>query len=308
MPGGRLISDIELAHSDLDRASHLRSDEGFHGEQRGAAMAVIVRRGELAVRDGRLVQVPVAQLHVEADVSFLGLAPGGQANYAVRVSIHGDDDHPDIDHPDVSQGDVEWKTLREVGPSLGSVDAGLAVTAVALDHWRARTARCSRCGGPMVVTQGGWALHCADDDLLEFPRMDPAAIVLVIRADGRAALGRHVGWPIARYSTFAGFVEAGESAEAAAVREVFEETGLRIDPERLEYLGSQPWPFPRSLMLGFHAHTTDTEFRLDHQEIEDARWFSRDELRSALASEEIMLPPPLSISRRLVSRWLDAPE
>ena len=118
-------------------------------------------------------------------------------------------------------------------------------------------------------------------------------------------LGRHVDWEVGRFSTFAGFVEAGESAEAAVRREVREETGIRIgsDPDDLQYLGSQPWPFPCSLMLGYHAWTDHTQISVDRQEIAEAHWFTRDELRHAVEAGAVRLPPPVSVSRRLIERW-----
>ena len=291
MAGGQLIGDIMLAFPAIDRAAHLREAPDFHDAQRAHAMAVIVRDGEIAVRGDALALVPLADVEESDDLTFLGLADDGVPYYLLRNAA--------------LPGGVNQVSLREVGARLDDVHAGLAVMAVAIDRWRAQTQRCARCGDLLTVTHAGWALVCPSGGEQVFPRMDPAAIVLVIGADDRVALGRHVGWPEGRFSTFAGFVEAGESAEAAAVREVFEETGLRLERDRMEYLGSQPWPFPQSLMLGYHAHTSDSDLRPDVTEIAEARWFSRDELRAAIGAGEVTLPLGLSISRKLIERWLE---
>lgn len=291
MAGGQLIGDIMLAIPAIDRAAHLREAPDFHDATRAHALAIVVQQGEIAVHGDALAMVPLRDADENDDLTFLGLE-NGVPYYVIRNAP--------------LPNDAGWVNLREVGARLDELHAGLAVMAVAIDRWRDQTQRCAKCGDVLEVAQAGWSLRCPSGDDQFFPRMDPAAIVLVIGADDRVALGRHVGWPEGRFSTFAGFVEAGESAEAAAVREVFEETGLRIDRNRMEYLGSQPWPFPQSLMLGYHAHTTDTELRPDTTEIAEARWFSRDELRAAIAAGEVTLPLGLSISRKLIERWLEA--
>ena len=165
------------------------------------------------------------------------------------------------------------------------------------------------CGGALTVGNAGWSLRCDADNVDHFPRTDPAVIVLVRDDDDRALLGRHVNWPVGRMSTFAGFVEAGESAEAAVRRELEEETGVVIgpNPDDVLYLGSQPWPFPCSLMLGYHALTSQTEITVDGEEIAEAHWFSRAELLRACESRDVTLPPAVSISRKLIERWFGEP-
>jgi NAD+ diphosphatase len=180
-------------------------------------------------------------------------------------------------------------------------DAGLLGYARALISWRRRHRYCGTCGFKTESAKSGHVLVCANPDCRhgQFPRIDPAIIVLV--SDGeRALLGRQASWPSGRYSTIAGFVEPGESLEDAVAREVFEETGIRVDA--IEYQSSQPWPFPSSLMLGFNAHALTTEVRLQDQELEDARWFTRADV----ASNGAMLPPRQSISFRLIEQWFDA--
>ena len=151
--------------------------------------------------------------------------------------------------------------------------------------------------------------RCPEDGSEHFPRHDAAVIVLVRDDDDRALLGRRADWPERRYSTLAGFVEAGESAEMAVLREMAEEAGVRIDPDGLDYLGSQPWPFPASLMLGYHASVAaDSPPALaDGDEISEVHWFTRDELAAGCAAGAVRLPGAVSIARRLIERWYGAP-
>jgi NAD+ diphosphatase len=192
--------------------------------------------------------------------------------------------------------------LREAAALLNDRDAGLFTHAVALANWHATHTHCPRCGTPTVTVAAGHAQRCPADGSEHFPRVDPAVIMLVTDPDDRCLLARNRRWPERRVSILAGFVEPGESAEQAVAREVGEETGIIVD--RVRYVGSQPWPMPQSLMLGFRASAAgDLEIRVDDDEIAEAHWFSRDELRSALASREILLPPPVSIAHRLIESW-----
>lgn len=294
------LDELVLSRATLDRAALLRTDAAWMAAAlrdpnstvawvRGSAVAAYVDPVACA-----LFATPAATVDDRHPVSFLGLDSAGRARFAVHVPA----DHPG---PDGAQ----WVTLREVGHRLDATDAGIAVTATALDQWRSATRVCAACATGLQATQAGWALHCPSCRSDVFPRTDPAVIVLVRDPDDRALLGRNVAWPQGRMSTFAGFVEAGESAEAAARREVLEETGVVI--ERLEYLGSQPWPFPRSLMLGYHAWTTSTVTSPDAEEIAEVRWFAREELLAEAAAGRVLLPPSISISRRLIEAWLGGP-
>jgi NAD+ diphosphatase len=153
-----------------------------------------------------------------------------------------------------------------------------------------------------VSTQAGAERRCLADDTPHFPRTDPAVIVLVTDPHGRALLGHHRDWPTGRYSTLAGFVEPGESAEEAVVREVAEES--QIDITRTQYLGSQPWPFPSSLMLGFEARASDADPVPDGTELADVRWFSRDEFAQRVVAGDVVPPSEISIAHALIVRWL----
>jgi NAD+ diphosphatase len=191
--------------------------------------------------------------------------------------------------------------LREVGATLDDLESGLFVATIALANWHATHPRCPRCGSPTRLAQAGWSRHCDVDDTQHFPRTDPAVIVLLHDGGDNALLGRQPAWPQGRYSTIAGFVESGESAEHAVVREVREETGVEIDD--VIYRGSQPWPFPQSLMLGYEAKVVGGEVDNVDKELEDVRWFSRHELRTGNA----LLPPSASIAHWLITTWLDRP-
>lgn len=187
--------------------------------------------------------------------------------------------------------------LRPLASELPASEAGLVAYARALNLWHAGHRFCSRCGAPTVAVRAGHARRCEACDRLGFPRLDPAVIVLVHDGE-RALLGRQASWQPGRYSTIAGFVEPGESLEDAVRREVREEAGIAAHD--ITYHSSQPWPFPASLMLGFLARADMAPPVLHDGELEDARWFSREQLRSGA----VQLPPPEAISRQLIDSWL----
>ncbi len=197
--------------------------------------------------------------------------------------------------------DSRWVHARSLLPVLDGTTASLVAQAVGLEAWHAGHTHCPRCGERTIVDEAGHVRRCPADGSLHYPRTDPAIIVLVTDEVDRALLGRQQAWPAGRFSTLAGFVEPGESAEAAVAREVLEEAGVTLGDVR--YLASQPWPFPASLMLGFEADARNTEIRVDGSELAEARWFSRDELGAAIAAGDVLMPPGISISRRLIERW-----
>ncbi|MGY5882804.1 NAD(+) diphosphatase [Modestobacter lacusdianchii] len=193
-----------------------------------------------------------------------------------------------------------WAGLRELGADLDDLDAGLLVQAVGIIEWHERNRFSPITGAATTMARAGWVQHDPESDREVFPRTDPAVIMLVHDGGDRCVLGRQAVWPAGRFSILAGFVEPGESAEAAVAREVAEEVGLPVTDVR--YVSSQPWPFPQSLMLGFVARATSEELRIDHDEIEEARWFTRDELRSGTGPQA--LPPTVSIARHIIDRWV----
>jgi NAD+ diphosphatase len=196
--------------------------------------------------------------------------------------------------------DARFEELRPLAPLLDADEAGLLAYARALAYWRRRHHFCGACGAPCEPQRAGHSMRCTSAACgTEFyPRIDPAIIVLVTDGE-RALLGRQHSWPAGRYSTIAGFVEPGESLEDAVIREVHEETGVRVRESR--YHSSQPWPFPSSLMLGFMAVAEPGSVASGSSELEDARWFTREQIASGTPA----LPPSTSISYRLIENWFD---
>jgi NAD+ diphosphatase len=177
---------------------------------------------------------------------------------------------------------------------------------VAVANWHDTHTHCPVDGTPTVAGPGGHFTVCPKDGTEHFPRTDPAVIMLVTDPDDRCLLARNVAWPGRRVSILAGFVDPGESAEQAVIREVAEETQIKVTNVR--YVGSQPWPMPRSLMLGFRADAPAGQaIVVDREEIAEACWFSRDELVAAIKAREIALPPPVSIARQIIEQWYGAP-
>ncbi len=193
-----------------------------------------------------------------------------------------------------------FEDLRRAGGMLTPADAAILAYARGLMHWRTRTRFCSVCGASCVAGSAGHVMACTGCGVTHFPRSDPAVIMLVVHQD-RALLGQPARFrDVPLFTTLAGFVEPGESLEEAVAREVNEEAGVRVGNVR--YRSSQPWPFPASLMLGFTAEAEDDVLTIDTEELVQARWFTRDELR---ARSGIVLPPDLSIARRLIDEWVD---
>ena len=198
-----------------------------------------------------------------------------------------------------------WRGLRDLATRLDDRDAGLFTESVAVANWHAANTHCPRCGTPTVVEHGGWMRRCFVDNNEIFPRQDPAVIVRVLDEQDRILLGSNALWENNRWSLLAGFVEAGESFEAAVLREVHEESGVLVsDPV---YLGSQPWPFPQSVMIGMEARAVpgQTELRPDGEEILALRWFSRDEIWRE--RDDILLPGGSSIAHAIVRDWYGGP-
>lgn len=198
-------------------------------------------------------------------------------------------------------GTASWIGFREMAARLDATDTALFIQASAIANWHATHTHCPQCGTPTDIEAGGWVRRCPRDNSEHYPRTDPAIIVTVVGPDGRVLLGGGGPAGSINHSTLAGFVEPGESLEQAVVREIAEEVGVRVSS--CQYLGSQSWPFPASLMLGFTAFTEDSEARPDGVEVTRARWFSREELQEAVLSGEITIPSRLSIARSLIEHW-----
>jgi NAD+ diphosphatase len=198
---------------------------------------------------------------------------------------------------------VAFTDLRRVGPLLARRDGALLAYARGISYWHSRHRFCGVCGSATRSEEGGHVRRCTNPSCNQphFPRTDPAVIMLVHDGE-RCLLGRQRVWPAGMHSTLAGFVEPGESLEEAVAREVQEETAVIVDEVR--YHSSQPWPFPASIMLGFHARARSTAIRVDHSELQDARWFDRDYLLSHQDDDDFRLPRKDSIARRLIEDWL----
>jgi NAD+ diphosphatase len=278
------VKPLTFAGGTLDRAALRRAD----GEWVAAAaadpraLAVVAGRAGVLLDGDAPALVPLAG----RDGVLLGVRHDGVPLWAVEAAE-----------------DAALSDLRAAVPALSDADAGLVAYAQSLLHWHRTHRFCGTCGRATEAGEAGFVRRCADGHQAH-PRTDPVVIMLVVDGD-RALLGRQPAWPPGRYSALAGFVEPGESLEAAVAREVAEEAGVRVGGVR--YRASQPWPFPASLMIGFEADYAGGDARAGDEELEDVRWFDRDELQVAAEADAdawLLLPPRIAIARRLVDRWL----
>ncbi|TCC42273.1 NAD(+) diphosphatase [Kribbella speibonae] len=289
---------LALSRSVLDRAADRRRDDDWLEKAWAApeTQVVVVAGDKIQVVDDRSALRFVRPSEAPEGIriflgidreSGAGMTAEGRAVFGVLVS---------------GEGDESYGGLRELGAVLNDREAGIAVHLIGLSNWHAVYTHCGNCGEHTEVVEAGHVRRCPGCGLSHFPRSDPAIIVLVTDDQDRALLGRNEAWPEGRYSTLAGFVEPGESLEAAVRREVLEETGVIVGPE-VEYAGSQPWPLPASLMLGFYAKATNFDIDVDQDEIAEAKWFTREDLRVLVEAGTMALPGAISISRRLIEGW-----
>ncbi len=291
-----------LSRVGADRADHLRTD--VDAARLGWVQAVLLRvdeRNQILVADQQLVFNPAAELGdtPPADAVFLGRMPDGRHAWAMRAPLR------------VPDGvDARAIDPRRGGVRFDDVSAQLVTCALALLNWHDSAGFSPSDGSPTRPVRAGWARRNLLTGHEEFPRVDPAVICLVHDGGDRAVLARQVMWPPRLFSLLAGFVEAGESFETCVMREIAEEIGLTVTD--VTYLGSQPWPFPRSLMVGFHAVADpEQEFAFNDGEIVEAAWFTREEIRAALAEGDwssespsrLLLPGSISIAREIIESW-----
>ena len=296
------LHDLSLARGTLDRAGIRRKDPDLvplllkdpltQILELVGGRAPVIESG----RDCALVLRSPGEQDAERLGVFLGEDAGGTA-YVGVVGAAGEVPDPSASDP--------WRTLREVGALLSDRDAGMFATVQGLANWHVSHVHCALCGSMTEPDQAGWTRRCTQDGTEHYPRTDPAVIMAVTDAADRLLLARSPHWPEGRLSVLAGFVEPGESLEAAVAREVLEEVGVVVGQVR--YLGNQPWPFPSSLMVGFIARATNTTLELDHEEIAEAMWVTRQELRELVLAGRFGLSPSISIARRMIEHWYGGP-
>jgi NAD+ diphosphatase len=293
-----------LSRVGADRADEVRTDvEAAAAGWDDALLLKVDRRNQVLISGGRVVLGKAVKHSATPDehAVFLGKAPDGRHVWAVRGALEG---------PEDPHAESEVLDLRRAGAIFDDLSSQLVATATALLNWHDSARFSSVDGAPTRSHKAGWSRINPVNGHEEFPRTDPAVICLIHDGHDRAVLARQTVWPERLFSLIAGFVEAGESFEGCVVREVAEEIGLTVTD--VTYLGSQPWPFPRSLMVGFHAiGDPEQEFFFSDGEIAEAAWFTRDEVRTALADGDwssdspsrLLLPGSISIAREIIESW-----
>jgi len=293
------LGPLALSRGTVDRVTDRRSDQAWLDAawENPGTRVLVVQDGRALVQLGGAAGaelVFVSPADAPAGVRFLlGQDENGTVYFGVIAPV-----------TDAADG-VKAVSLRSIGALLSDRDAGLMTHAVALSNWHVTHTHCPRCGTATIPEPAGDSTRCPKDGTEHFPRTDPAVIMLVTDEQDRCLLGRNAAWPERRFSILAGFVDSGESAEQAVIREVHEETGITVG--NVAYLGSQPWPMPRSLMLGFSAQApAGQRIAVDDTELAEALWFSRAELLAGLAAGQLSIAPPVSIARRIIESWYGA--
>ena len=287
------LSGFAFGDAPINRSDALRDDPDALAELWSRARVIVLDADGSAFADE-------AGMLLVTRGGALGAGPGT----AVFLGRHGDQAWFSVEADVIALQAPQRIDLRRAAAAWSPADASAFAFARAMQHWRARSRHCGICGGVIEFRRAGYVAHCAQCGADHYPRVDPAVIVAV--SDGeRLLLGRQASWPERRYSVIAGFVEPGESLEQTVVREVFEETRVRVRSCR--YLGAQPWPFPGALMLGFIADAEPDPPQVDG-ELEDARWFTVEEIAAARQrkgndASGILLSPRISIARSLIDHW-----
>lgn len=283
-----MLLNLPLSRSKLDRAAHLRSNQSALDELWNKA-AIIEMLGDRFLTDESGLRYLSPQSAI-GERYFLGLDELGLPYFVCHNKFH------EVEFPQ------EYKSLRTIGAELNDLQIGAAVHALALTQWHEAHQRCAKCGATTHVTMAGAVRECDECSASHHPRTDPAVIVLVKDEQDRILLGRQKIWPAKRFSTFAGFVEPGESFESCVAREVLEECGGVVT--QMRYLGSQPWPFPASIMIAYEAVINNPNtVKADGEEIEEIVWLTRDELKQKSSTSEILMPPLISVARAMINNW-----
>lgn len=298
------MSAINQHTSRIDRAGELRVNQESLAQLWQRAQILQIAEGRIAAADSKLSLISAhdvavhiaAKTFTEGSRYFLGLDLQTKAPFFAW-------DTEWVDKIEDEVKEVGFSTVREIGSLLSEQELEISLHAMGLSNWHRAHPRCPRCGGATRVDLGGAARTCEADGSQHHPRTDSAVIVLVKDRSDRILLGHQPIWPEGRFSTFAGFLEPGETFEQCVVREVLEESAVEVT--ELKYLGSQPWPFPASIMIAFEAVTDNPESAQgDGQEITEVKWFSRTELKVAAKDGSLLLPPAISVARKMIERWL----
>jgi NAD+ diphosphatase len=298
------VSAIHQHPSHIDRAGELRTNQSTLDSLWQKAKIIQIADGRIAAIEEKLT--------FHSASAILDIASTGKFNEGSRYFLGLDA----ISREPYFAWDTQWlgdvadevksvgfTTLREVGAQLPEIEFELALHATALSNWHRAHPRCPRCGGATRVDLGGAARFCDADQSQHHPRTDSAVIVLIKDRADRILLGHQPVWPEGRFSTFAGFLEPGETFEQCVSREVFEESNITVS--EIKYLGSQPWPFPASIMIAFEAVTDNPDVaKGDGEEITEVKWFSRAELKAAAQDGSLLLPPSISVARKMIEGWL----
>ena len=304
----RTAHALGFVHNHLDRDANRRDDAAFVDGQRRdpSSRTLVLLDDDALVRSAGLTTTPWFGFDVAAGLGpigetvFLGRDDAGSC-FATRIEAGADE----VRLPDHVAGS-NLRALATDG-SVSPSDLGALAEGKALLHWHRSHRFCSNCGTPSTLSGAGWRRECPSCGTHHFPRTDPVVIMLAVDGE-RCLLGRQPRFPPRMYSCLAGFLEPGETIEAAVGRELNEEAGITVD--EVSYLGSQPWPFPASLMIGCLARTVSNRIVVDHHELEDARWFDRTEVAAMLAGRHpdgLVCPVPMAIAHHLVRAWADDP-
>jgi NAD+ diphosphatase len=305
---GVTFPHLALAADPHDRVADHRADDAWLDRTWSdpATRVLLVAGSRVRPVDGAVPWVPSTDVPERSDGTRVLLGErDGRVWFALVV---------DAGHAEQGSGEADgWVGIRDLLPHLagdGVEQAPLVFHAIGLAEWLHATRFCPRCGGRLEPRLAGHELECVECHRRQFPRTDPAVIMAITHgepgtADETLLLGRQDSWPAGRYSTLAGFLEPGETLEDAVRREVLEETGVVVG--EVSYFGNQPWPLPASLMLGFRGRARSRDIRVDGHEIQDARWFTREDMRREATEGTLLLPGGVSISRSLVEDWYGGP-